>query len=130
MKGGKIIMKHVGTVLGATIAGLYAMIVWGELADSYGILGGWAAGLIIISLMWTLNHYAGLINNDGAFVDMAVGIGTAGFVRDTILNGGGAAASSIPTLIVVIIGGIIGGVMAYKLEVHLAEKEAKAEEAA
>lgn len=119
-------MKHVGTMIGAAIAGMFVMTVWGAFSDAYGIGGGWFAGFIIISTMWTLNHYVGVINNDGAFVDMAVGIGVCGFVKDMIVNGAQAGVDSIPTLAFVIIGGILGGAMAYKMEVHLAKEAEKA----
>lgn len=123
-------MKHVGTMIGAAIAGIFVMSVWGAFAEAYGIGGGWFAGFIIISTMWTLNHYVGVINNDGAFVDMAVGIGVCGYIKDMLVQGPQAGIDSIPTLAFVIIGGILGGAMAYKIETYLAEQAAEAEKAA
>lgn len=123
-------MKHVGTILGAAIAGMFVMSVWGAFDAAYGIAGGWFAGFVIISIMWTMNHYVGVINNDGAFVDMAVGISVCGYVKDMIVAGPQAGIDSLPTLAFVIIGGVIGGAMAYKMEVHLAEQAAEAEKAA
>ncbi|TCO75188.1 Lin0368 family putative glycerol transporter subunit [Marinisporobacter balticus] len=122
-------MKHIGTICGTAIAGMFVMSVWGAFASKYGIGGGWFAGFIIIGTMWFINHYIGLVNNDGAFVDMALGIGVCGTMRDVFRHGVAAGTSSIPTLGCVIIGGIIGGLVAYKLEVYLAEKK-KAESAA
>lgn len=116
-------MKHLGTILGAAIAGMFVMSVWGAFSNAYGIGGGWFAGLIIIGTMWFLNHYVGIHNNDGAFVDMAVGIGVAGTMRDVFLHGTQAGAASLPTLAVTIIGGVCGGLVAYKLEVYLAKKQ-------
>jgi len=115
-------MKHVGTILGTAIAGMFVMSIWGEFAGAYGIGGGWFAGFIIIGTMWFLNHYVGIINNDGAFVDMAVGIGVAGTARDVFMNGGDALTTSLPTLALVIAGGICGGITAVLLEKHLAKK--------
>jgi hypothetical protein len=122
-------MKHLGTIIGTAIAGIFVMSVWGAFAEAYGIGGGWFAGLIIIGTMWFLNHAVGIINNDGAFVDMAAGIGMAGTMRDVFLHGGEAFTSSLPTLIVVLLGGITGGFAAVKLEQYLAKKEAKEEKA-
>jgi len=60
-------MKHLGTIVGAAIAGMFVMSVWGELAGAYGLVGGWFAAFIIIGVMWFMNHFVGLINNDGAW---------------------------------------------------------------
>ncbi|RKD32548.1 Lin0368 family putative glycerol transporter subunit [Thermohalobacter berrensis] len=121
-------MKHLGTILGTAIAGMFVMSVWGAFVEAHGIGGGWFAGLIIIGTMWYLNHYVGIHNNDGAWVDMALGIGVAGFMRDVFMKGGSAAAESMPTLIVVLLGGVVGGVAAAKLQQYLAQKNAEEEE--
>lgn len=122
-------MKHLGTILGAAIAGMFVMSVWGAFVEAYGIGGGWFAGLIIIGTMWYLNHYVGIHNNEGAWVDMALGIGVAGFMRDVFMKGGQAGIESLPTLGLVILGGIVGGVCAAKLEQYLAKKESEEKEA-
>jgi len=116
-------MKHLGTIVGTAIAGMFVMSVWGKFVEAYGIGGGWFAGLAIIGTMWFLNHYIGLVNNDGAFVDMALGIGVAGTMRGVFEGGMQAGIASLPTLAVVLIGGIAGGLTAYKLEVYLAKRE-------
>lgn len=115
-------MKHVGTILGAAIAGIFVMSVWGAFAGEYGIGGGWFAGLIIISIMWFMNHFVGIINNDGALVDMAAGISVAGTTRDGFMNGWDKVANSLPTLGLVILGGICGAITAGLLQNHLASK--------
>lgn len=115
-------MKHLGTIIGTAIAGMFVMSVWGAFAGAYGIVGGWFAGLIIIGVMWFLNHYIGIVYNNGAFVDMALGIGVAGTMRDVFNNGVQAGIESLPTLIVVILGGMVGGYTAAKLQKHLAER--------
>ena len=116
------ILKHLGTILGTAIAGMFVMSVWGAFAGEYGIGGGWFAGFAIIGTMWFLNHFVGIHNNDGAWVDMAVGIGMAGTMRGVFEQGIEAGIASMPTLGVVLIGGVAGGVAAYKLECYLAEK--------
>lgn len=117
-------MKHVGTILGSAIAGIFVMSVWGAFSNAYGIGGGWFAGLIIIGSMWYINHYLGIHNNDGAFVDMALGIGTVGFVRGIFENGIQAGIESLPTLGVVLLGGAFGGVTAALIQKKMnAEKQ-------
>lgn len=121
-------MKHLGTILGACIAGMFVMSVWGAFAGAYGIAGGWVAGFMIISPMWFLNHFMGMIHNDGAAVDMAAGISVVGTSRDVFSNGMDALVSSLPTLGVVILGGITGGAVAYAMEQYLAKRDAAAKE--
>ncbi|SHK16527.1 Lin0368 family putative glycerol transporter subunit [Paramaledivibacter caminithermalis] len=115
-------MKHLGTILGTAIAGMFVMSVWGKFVEAYGIGGGWFAGLAIIGTMWFLNHYIGIHNNDGAWVDMALGIGVAGTMRGVFESGIQAGIDSLPTLAITLLGGIVGGLAAYKLEVYLAKK--------
>ncbi|SET28773.1 hypothetical protein SAMN05660297_01925 [Natronincola peptidivorans] len=121
-------MKHVGTIVGTAIAGMFVMTVWGAFAAEWGIIGGWLAGLVIIGTMWVVNHYVGIHNNDGAWVDMALGIGTVGFMRVVFEQGAGAGIASIPTLAFVLIGGMIGGFTAFKLEKHIEQQKAAASE--
>ncbi len=117
-----MLMKKIGSILGYAIAGIFVMSVWGAFVETYGIGGGWFSGFIIISVMWFLNHYIGLIANEGAAVDMALGIGITGTMRDVFLKGTQAGIESLPTLACVIIGGIIGGSMAVAIEKMWAEK--------
>lgn len=112
-------MKHFGTVVGTAIAGMFVMSVWGAFSTEYGIGGGWFAGFIIIGTMWFLNHHVGLHHNNGAWVDMALGIGTAGFMRGIFENGIEAGLASVPTLGWTLIGGILGGICAYLFEKNL-----------
>ncbi|GAB6086545.1 Lin0368 family putative glycerol transporter subunit [Alkaliphilus crotonatoxidans] len=119
-------MKHVGTIIGSAIAGMFVMSVWGAFVDQAGIIGGWFAGLIIIGTMWLMNHYIGVINNDGAFVDMACGIGVAGLMRDVFSQGIQVGIDSLPTLVLVILGGALGGLAAFKVEQYIAERDKQA----
>lgn len=121
-------MKHVGTILGTAIAGMFVMSVWGAFAGAYGIGGGWFAGLAIIGTMWFLNHWVGIHNNDGAWVDMALGIGMAGFMRGVFEGGAAAGIASLPTLAIALLGGVAGGVMARQLEIMKAQSAAVEEE--
>jgi len=114
-------LKHVGTIIGTAIAGMFVMSVWGAFAGAYGIGGGWFAGFAIIGTMWFMNHWIGIINNDGAFVDMATGIGVAGLMRGVFESGAQVGFAAMPTLLVTLAGGAFGGFMAFKLEQMLAQ---------
>jgi len=120
-------LKHLGTVVGTAIAGMFVMSVWGQFVTEYGIVGGWFAGFIIIGTMWMVNHYVGIHCNDGSWVDMALGIGVAGYARGMFEQGIQAGIDSLPTLSLVLLGGMLGGYVAILLENHLKEEKAKAE---
>ena len=109
-------MKHLGTIIGSAMAGMFVMSVWGKFADAYGIGGGWFAGLIIIWTMWFLNHSVGLHNNHGAWVDMALGIGIAGTMKGVFTGGIQVGIDALPTLAIVLLGGAAGGLAAYLCE--------------
>ncbi|MCT4599020.1 MAG: hypothetical protein N4A50_14215 [Vallitalea sp.] len=115
-------MKHVGTIFGAAIAGIFVMSVWSAFSGEYGIAGGWFAGFIIISVMWYLNHYLSVHGNKGAWVDMAVGIGIAGTTRDMFKFGFQYGVDALPTMALVIIGGITGGIIAGFIQKELAKQ--------
>lgn len=122
-------MKHVGTVLGTAIAGMFVMSVWGAFAEAYGIGGGWFAGMAIIGTMWFLNHFVGIHNNDGAWVDMALGIGVAGTTKVMFIDGFGAGIAAGPTLLIALAGGACGGFFAYQLEQMIAKREQEEKQA-
>lgn len=115
-------MKHVGTILGAAIAGMFVMGVWGAFASAYGIGGGWFAGLIILSIMWFVNHFVGIINNDGVSVDMACGIAIAGTMRDGFMNGMSTVVDAVPSIVIVVLGGITGATVAGLLQKNVLNK--------
>lgn len=118
-------MKYLRTIVGTAIAGMFVMSVWGAMVGKYGIIGGWFAGFCIIGTMWFMNHVVGLVHNPagGAWVDMALGIGVAGTMRDVFLAGSMTPlAESAPTLALVAIGGAIGGICAAAFQKDLANK--------
>ena len=119
------LMKSLGSIIGYAIAGIFVMSVWGAFAEAYGIFGGWFAGLAIISIMWFLNHFLDLTANEGAFVDIAAGIGICGTFKDVLLNGVGAGIASMPTLAFVAIGAAAAGLTAVAVEKMWAEEAAK-----
>lgn len=123
-------MRFLRSTLGYMIAGMIVMSVWGWLAGSYGMLGGFVGAILIIGPMWYMNHYVGLIQNDddAAFVDMALGIAVTGVMRDVFSAGSNAGAvfvDTLPTLGLVVLGGIIGGVVAALIEKDMAKKAAE-----
>lgn len=119
-------MKMFRSIVGFAIAGMFVMSVWGAFAGAYGIVGGWFAGFIIISIMWFLNHFIGLIHNPGAFVDMALGIAICGTLRPVFSAGSiTPLLDSLPTLAIVILGGMTGGIVAVMFQKDL-EKDAQA----
>ncbi len=107
------------------IAGLFVGSVWGAFAGKYGIAGGWFAALILIGPLWFMNHYVGLITNegDGSFVDMGLGIGVACFMRDAFKLGVSSTMESLPTLLLVATGAVIGGIAAASIERHMAKEK-------
>jgi hypothetical protein len=105
-------MIYIRTIIGAAIAGILAMSIWGAYASAYGVAGGWLAAIMIIGIMWFLNHFVGLIHNPGASVDMALGIAVTGTMRDIFIKGPQNAMDSVPTLLLVVLGGITGGIVA------------------
>lgn len=104
------------------------MSVWTPLAE---IMVFWrlSGSFIIIGPMWFMNHYVGLIENDedAAFVDMAVGIGICGIMRDVFMQGGGELVSSLPTIGLVAIGAVLAGIVAAAIEKIWQKQEAKQE---
>lgn len=121
-------MKYFRTIVGAAIAGIFVMSVWGAFVGKYGIGGGWFAGFIIIGTMWFMNHYIGLIENPAGAgaVDMAMGIGIAGTTRDMFLAGSiTPGINAMPTILLVVLGGIAGGICAAMFSANLAQKAAR-----
>ncbi|MBR0576335.1 hypothetical protein KCG48_08255 [Proteiniclasticum sp. BAD-10] len=110
-------MKFVKSTVGFAIAGMFVMSVWGDWVGKYGNLGGWFAAVAIIGPMWFLNHYIGLIQNDGdhAFVDMAWGIAWTGLMRDVFGTGENTfdfqrLISSLPTIACLTIGALLAAI--------------------
>lgn len=110
-------MKWLKAMIGYMMAGLIVMSVWGEMGN-FGILGGYAAAIIIIGPMWFINHYLNLTGNDEgvSFVDMGLAIGVCGIMRDTFINGGDQFTAGLPTMALVCVGAVLGGVIANLIE--------------
>lgn len=121
-----VIVKFFRSTLGYMIAGVLVMSIWDTLVMDYGNFGGFFAAFIIIAPMWYMNHRVGLIENEAGhgFVDMALGIGLTGIVRDFFIKGGSAFISSLPTILLLSIGAVIGGLVAAMIEKDMETKNA------
>lgn len=120
-------MKFFRGMLGGSITGIFAMSIWAHEVKHYNIAGGWFAAFIIISTMWFMNHYIGLIQNDegAVFIDMATGIAVSGTFRDIFMASSiEPLVDSLPTLVLVILGGTLAGTCAAIIEKDMAEKKA------
>ncbi len=106
-------MKSVATVIGASICGALVFGIWPEMWKSYGLLGGWAAAAILISIAWFMNHWLGVINNPEGriFVDQGWAVGSAG-VAWAIVRFGAEFQQCLPTMAFCLIGGVLGGLAA------------------
>jgi hypothetical protein len=104
-------------MVGSAICGAAAFAVWPELWKSYGIMGGWLAATVCISIMWYMNHYLGLIENPAGkiWVDQGWAIAAAGIVWG-VVRFGAPLSHCLPTLICLAIGGALGGVAASYLK--------------
>lgn len=110
-------MKHLGTIIGAGLAGLFVMTVWGAFAGAYGIAGGWFAGLAIIAPMWYMNHFLGIMDNPGGFIDQGMAIGVTGTFIPVWSEGSiQPFVDALPTLGIVIVGAAVGGITAGLLQ--------------
>ncbi|NLZ35344.1 MAG: hypothetical protein GX889_10690 [Clostridiales bacterium] len=117
-------MKFLRSTIGFMCVGLFVGGIWGTFAEKYGIVGGWFAAVAIIGPMWFMNHYLGLITNedDGAFIDMGLGVGISCFMRDFFNQGASSAVKSLPTLALIAVGAVIGGIVAAAIERDMAKK--------
>jgi len=117
--------KYVGTMVGGAIAGVFVFSIWPILAGTQGLgtAGGWLGGLLIVGLVWSLNHYVGAFYlPDGAVaVDMAVAIGVAGTMNGVF--SGKPIAAGLPTLMWMAVGAILGGIFAAIVQDVIANAE-------
>lgn len=111
-------MKFFRGTLGFFLAAIVINSFWGVFTNILGIFGGYISAVILTGLMWFLNHYMGLIENDedSAFIDMALGIAISIIVRDSIIHGASSMVSSMPTFVCVTIGAVLGGCVAAVIE--------------
>lgn len=114
-------IKHVSTAIGAAIIGAMGFAIWPVLWQTFGVMGGYLASVLVVTVMFYMNHHCGLMHNEegAAWVDMAWGIAIAGVTwglvkRDMDVH----FVKCLPTLVIAICGGVAGGVMAAAIKKH------------
>lgn len=108
-------MKHVSTLIGSAICGALVFGIWPEMWKSYGIMGGWLAATILISIAWFMNHWLGVItNSDGRiWIDQGWAVGSAGVAWGIVrFYPNEHLVDCLPVLGLCLIGGALAGVAA------------------
>lgn len=108
-------MKHVSTLVGSAICGALVFGIWPEMWKSYGIMGGWLAATILISIAWFMNHWLGVItNSDGRmWIDQGWAVGSAGVAWAIVrFYPHQSFVKCLPALILCLIGGALAGIVA------------------
>lgn len=105
--------KYLSTFIGAAICGGFTFGIWPEMWKTYGLLGGWTAAVLIIGIMWFMNHYVGVIDNPSGkiWIDQGWCIGSGGIAWGIVRFGGDITAFflTVPTLLCCLIGGGLAG---------------------
>lgn len=95
------------TVSGAFIFPFLIRLVWGQMVEDWGTIGGWMAAGFIVGTTWTINHSVGLIVQTGAWVDMAWAAGVGLFVASALA--GDNFQRGLVNVFFAIVGGTLGG---------------------
>lgn len=105
--------RGLGTVIGSAICGALVFGIWPEMWKSYGIMGGWLAAAILISIAWFMNHWLGVIENpDGKiWLDQGWAVGSAG-VAWAMVRFGASFPKCLGTLTCCLLGGALAGIAA------------------
>ena len=105
-----IIMRLFSSFIGSAICGALVFAIWPEMWKSYGIMGGWLAATILISIAWYMNHWLGVIDNPGGkiWVDQGFAVCSAG-IAWAIVRFEAVPLQCLPTLICLAIGGALAG---------------------
>jgi hypothetical protein len=103
-------MRHFSTIIGSAICGALVFAIWPEMWKSYGIMGGWLAATILISIAWYMNHWLGVIDNPCGkiWVDQGFAVCSAG-IAWAIVRFDAVPLRCLPTLICLAIGGALAG---------------------
>ncbi len=106
-------MKYVSTIIGSAICGALVFALWPVMWKSYGIMGGWLAAAVLISISWYMNHWLGIIHNPEGkiWIDQGWAVGSAGVAWALVQFKGDFSAfmSCVPTLLCCLIGGGLAG---------------------
>ena len=87
-------MRLVSSFIGSAICGALGFGIWPEMWKSYGIMGGWLAATILISIAWYMNHWLGVIDNPSGkiWVDQGFAVCSAGIAWAVVRFEAGAFA--------------------------------------
>lgn len=123
-------MRGFSTFIGSAICGALVFAIWPEMWKSYGIMGGWLAATILISICWYMNHWLGIIDNpqgkiwvDQGWAVLAAGVAWA-LVRfpETSWSSAGDKFQQflkcLPTVLCCFIGGGLAGIAAAYVKKH------------
>jgi len=112
--------KLFSTFVGAAICGALVFGIWPEMWKTYGIMGGWLAATIIISIAWYMNHWLGVIYNPGGkiWADQGLAVAAAG-VTWAVVRFDAVPLQCLTTLICCAIGGLLAGLAAKAVKKNL-----------
>lgn len=101
----------IATMVGAAMFPLFIRLVWGELVEDFGPIGGWMAAASIVGTLWSINHglETPMIHQTGAWVDMAVAAGVGIYTAELIR--GKLCKESLSRVCAAIVGGILAGLV-------------------
>ena len=97
----------VTTFSGAFIFPFLIRLVWGQMVEDWGTIGGWMAAGFIVGTTWAINHGVGLIVQTGAWVDMAWAAGIGLFVASALA--GDNFQKGLVNVFFAMVGGTLGG---------------------
>ena len=91
--------------MGGAICGALAFGIWPEMWKSYGIMGGWLAAAIVISICWYMNHWIGMIWNEPGriWVDQGWAVSSAG-IAWAMVRFNSEFRQCLPTVVCCLIG--------------------------
>ncbi len=97
-------------MIGSAICGALVFAIWPEMWKTYGIMGGWLAATILISISWYMNHWLGVIDNPEGkiWVDQGFAVCSAG-IAWAIVRFDAIPLQCLPTLICLALGGALAG---------------------
>ena len=96
------------TLAGGFIFPFLIRLLWGQMVEHWGAIGGYMAAGFIVGTTWCLNHGVGCIVQSGAaWVDMAFAAGVGLFVASAL--SGDHVGKGLVNAFFAIVGGTLGG---------------------
>lgn len=105
------IQLAIATIVGAAMFPLLIRLVWGNLVEDFGTIGGWMGAAFIVGTLWSINHGLAkpMIHQTGAWVDMAIAAAVGVYVAERIR--GNQSSQSVKCIASALIGGILAGLV-------------------